>query len=103
MNYFEIPLAPEPQRFTVTLSGIDYCLTVQYRLAGGAGWVVDIADSNDVPLVSGIPLVTGGDLLASYRHLGFTGALWVQGASYPDDVPTYEDLGIGSHMYWVTD
>lgn len=103
MNYFEIPLAPEPQRFTVTLSGIDYRLTVQYRLAGGAGWVLDIADSNDVPLVSGIPLVTGGDLLAPYRHLGFTGALRVQGASYPDDVPTYEDLGIGSHMYWVTD
>lgn len=103
MNYFEIPLSPEPQRFTITLSGVDYRLTVQYRKAGGAGWVLDIADANNAPLVSGIPLVTGIDLLGQYRHLGFTGRLWVQGADDPDEVPTYEDLGIGSHVFWVTD
>lgn len=102
-NFFEIPLSPEPQRFTITLSGVDYRLTVQYRKAGGAGWVLDIADANNAPLVSGIPLVTGIDLLGQYRHLGFAGRLWVQGADDPDDVPTYGDLGIGSHVFWVTD
>lgn len=102
-NFFEIPLSPVPQRFTITLGAVDYRLTVQYRKAGGAGWVLDIADANNVPLVSGIPLVTGTDLLAQYRYLGFAGRLWVQGAANPDDVPTYEDLGIGSHLYWVTD
>ncbi|MNT70290.1 hypothetical protein D3C72_2086560 [compost metagenome] len=65
--------------------------------------MLDIADANNAPLVSGIPLVTGVDLLAQFRHLGFAGRLWVQGADNPDDVPTYEDLGIGSHLYWVTD
>ncbi len=103
MNYFEIPLSPQPQRFTITLGAVDYRLTVQYRKAGGAGWVLDIADTNNAPLVTGIPLVTGVDLLAQYRHLGFAGRLWVQGAADPDNVPTYEDLGIGSHLYWVTD
>jgi predicted Zn-dependent protease with MMP-like domain len=102
-NFFEIPLSPLPQRFTITLGGVDYRLTVQYRKAGGAGWVLDIADPNNAPLVSGIPLVTGTDLLAQYKHLGFAGRLWVQGAGDPDNVPTYEDLGIGSHLYWVTD
>jgi hypothetical protein len=29
--------------------------------------------------------------------------LQMQGAADPDDVPTYEDLGIGSHVFWVTD
>ncbi|SPA44833.1 phage baseplate plug family protein [Cupriavidus taiwanensis] len=102
-NFFEIPLSPLPQRFAITLGGVDYRLTVQYRKAGGAGWVLDIADANNAPLVSGIPLVTGTDLLAQYKHLGFAGRLWVQGSADPDDVPTYEDLGIGSHLYWVTD
>lgn len=102
-NFFEIPLSPEPQRFTITLSGVDYRLTVQYRKAGGIGWVLDIADANNAPLVSGIPLVTGIDLLGQYRHLGFAGRLWVQGADDPDNVPTYGDLGIGSHVFWVTD
>lgn len=103
MNIYEIPLTPDPQRFTVTLSGVDYRLTVQYRNAGGAGWVLDIADTNGQPLVSGIPLVTGVNLLAQYRYLGFGGGIWVQGAEDPDDVPTFEDLGIGSHVFWVTE
>lgn len=102
-TFYEIPLTPDPQRFTVTLSGVDYRITVQYRAAGGAGWVLDIADTTNGPIVSGIPLVTGVDLLGQYRHLGFAGRLWVQGAADPDDVPTFEDLGIGSHVFWVTD
>lgn len=103
MNYFEIPLSPDPQTFSITLSGIDYRLTVQYRSAGGAGWVLDIADANDNLLVGGIPLVTGVNLLGQYGHLGFGGRLWVQGAANPDDVPTFDDLGVGSHVFWVTD
>lgn len=102
-NYFEVPLSPEPQRFTITLGGFDYRLTVQYRKAGGAGWMLDIADATNQPLISGLPLVTGVDLLGQYRHLQLGGRLWVQGAENPDDVPTYGDLGIGSHVFWVTD
>ncbi|KWE70557.1 hypothetical protein WL77_12205 [Burkholderia ubonensis] len=103
MNVYEIPLSPQPQRFTVTLSGVDYRMTVQYRAAGGAGWVLDIADAGGTPLVNGIPLVAGVDLLAQHRHLGFAGRLWVQGAESPDHVPTFDDLGVGSKLYWVTD
>lgn len=102
-TFYEIPLTPDPQRFTVTLSGVDYRMTVQYRDAGGAGWVLDIADATNQPLVSGVPLVTGADLLGQYRHLDFGERLWVQGAANPDDVPTFDDLGIGSHVFWVTD
>ncbi|WP_455154516.1 phage baseplate plug family protein [Cupriavidus campinensis] len=102
-TFYEIPLSPDPQRFTVTLSGVDYRMTVQYRDAGGAGWVLDIADAKNLPLVSGLPLVTGVDLLSQYRYIGFGGRLWVQGSANPDDVPTFEDLGIGSHVFWVSD
>ena len=103
MNTFEIPLSPDPQRFMITLSGVEYRLTVQYREAGGAGWVLDIADASNQALVGGIPLVTGVNLLRQYRHLGFTGGIWVQGAVDPDSVPTFDALGIGSHVFWVTE
>ena len=102
-NFYEIPLTPDPQRFTITLSGVDYQLTVQYREAGSSGWILDIADASGNPLVNGIPLVTGVDLLGQFGYLGFGGRLWVQGAADPDEVPTFDDLGVGSKVYWVTD
>lgn len=102
-TFYEIPLTPDPQTFTVTLSGVIYRLTVQYRSAGGTGWILDVADANGNPLVSGIPLVTGIDLLGQFAYLGFGGRLWVQGGADPDDVPTFDDLGVGSHVFWVTD
>ncbi|MGC7974586.1 phage baseplate plug family protein, partial [Salmonella enterica] len=51
-NFFEIPLDPTPQKFSVTLGTVTYQMTLQYRAAGGAGWVLDIADANGNSLVS---------------------------------------------------
>ncbi|MFA9439398.1 hypothetical protein ACDA63_07155 [Uliginosibacterium sp. sgz301328] len=103
MSTFEIPLTSQPQRFTITLSGVDYIVTVRYRDAQYGGWVVDIADAQQNPMVSGIPLVTGIDLLAQYKYMGFGGRLWAQTTDDPDAVPTFANLGTGSRVYWVTD
>ncbi|WP_283149018.1 phage baseplate plug family protein [Silvimonas soli] len=102
-SYFEIPLSATPQTFPITLSGVDYRMTVQFRNADQGGWVLDVADGQSNPLVQGIPLVTGVNLLAPYGHLGFTGRLWVQTTNDPDAIPTYANLGTDSHVYWVTD
>ena len=91
-----------PQTFTATLSGVSYQLTLQYRNATAGGWVLDIADASGNPIVSGIPLVTGANLLAQYAYLGFTGGLWVQTTSDPDAVPTFTNLGDDGQLYWVT-
>ena len=53
-------------------------------------------------LVSGIPLVTGVNLLEQYAHLGFGGGLYVQTTSNPDEVPTFTNLGVDGLLYWVT-
>ncbi|MBN4665442.1 hypothetical protein HUS70_07385 [Pandoraea nosoerga] len=102
-SYYEIPFSPTPQTFRITLSSVEYMLTVQYRAAGGAGWILDIADAAGAPIIGGIPLVTGTDLLEQYRYLGLGGRIWVQGSDDPDNVPTFGDLGVGSHVFWVTD
>lgn len=102
-KFFEIPLSAKPQTFKITLGGTDYRLTITYKNTDEGGWVLDIADSNSVPIVSGIPLVTGCNLLEQYAHLGFAGRLWVQTSHDPDAVPTFTNLGSEAFLYWVTD
>lgn len=102
-NFFEIPLSPNPQRFTIALSGVEYQLTLAYWNVDQGGWTINIADKQGTPIVQGIPLVTGADLLAQYKHLGFVGRLWVRGAVDPDAVPTFDNLGTESLLFWVTD
>ncbi|MFJ7312515.1 phage baseplate plug protein [Pseudomonas sp. NPDC098747] len=103
MPSYEIPLTPDAQRFSVTLSGTQYQLTVQWRNSEQGGWVLDLADMKGQAIIQGIPLVTGVNLLEQYDHLGFTDALWVQTTADPDAVPTFENLGIGSHLYWYVE
>ncbi len=101
-NYFQIPLTPNPQRFTVTLSGITYVIVLKYQNTEEGGWVLDIFDAASVPIVCGVPLVTGVNLLEQYPHLGFGGRMWVQTLSNPDAAPTFDNLGTESILFWVT-
>ena len=102
-SYFQIPLETgTPQTINITLGQVEYRLTLRYRNVDQGGWVLDIADERGNEIIDGIPLVTGADLLAQYKHLGFGGRLWVQTLSDPDAVPTFENLGEDGLLYWVT-
>lgn len=103
-NFYPIPLQPgTPQTFSISLGGVQYQLSLRYRNdpAGLGGWVLDIDDQNGNELLYGVPLVTGADLLAQQRHLGFNGGLYVQTNDNPDAVPTFENLGSNAVLYWV--
>lgn len=102
MQVYEIPLSPIPQHFPITLGGIPLNLTVAWRNLGGAGWVIDLDDAANAPIVHGIPLVTGGDLLGQFRHLGLQGSLFVQTDGDVDAVPTFANLGVESKLLFVT-
>ncbi|WP_429498961.1 phage baseplate plug family protein [Robbsia andropogonis] len=103
MNYYAIPLNASQETFNITLSGNVYKLTLQYMNVDSGGWFLNIADSTGAKIVSGIPLVTGVNLLNPYDYLGFAGSLWVQTKGDPDAAPTYANLGVDSKLYWVTD
>jgi hypothetical protein len=96
---YEIPLNGQPQRLQITLANVAYQLTVQWR--NSAGWVMDIAKQDGTPVIQGVPLVTGTDLLAQYRYLGIGGSLVVSTDADPDAVPTYTNLGTASHLYFA--
>lgn len=101
MTAYEIPLTSDSQRFRITLAGLVYNLALTWRT--GTGWVLDIADANSVPLVSGIPLVTGADLLGQFRYLGIGGRLVVLVEGDIAAVPDYSDLGTEGKLYFITE
>lgn len=97
----EIPLSAQPQKFDITLNGIEYGLTFKYHPY--TGWVMDIADETGSPILQGAPLVTGADLLDQFEYLGIggNGGMQVQSDFNPNDVPTFDNLGTTSHLYFV--
>lgn len=97
---YEIPLSASPQTFSISLNKVDYNITLEWCDPSNA-WKIDIADVNNVKILSGIPLVTGVDLLEPYAYLNFGGQLIVQTDHDTDAVPTFENLGANGHLYWV--
>jgi len=99
---YKVPLTPgKPQRITVSLAGTLYELTVKW-CAPASCWILDIATSTGEPVVSGIPLITGVNLLAQYAYLGIGGALVAQTDSDAGAVPTFDNLGDTGNLYFVT-
>ena len=97
---FEIPLQSGNQTFQIVLGTIKYTLTVMWR--DPVGYFLDIGDVSGNPLVCGIAMVTGIDILSPYEYLLMGGTLTVvsDGAD-PTVPPTYDNLGSGSHLYWT--
>lgn len=101
MSINEIPLQPAAASFAIDLSGAGYRMALHW-CAPAACWMLDIADADGAPVVLGVPLVTGADLLAQYDYLGIRGALEVQSDSDTDKVPDFASLGGDGHLYFLT-
>src|ERR1700719_665867 len=96
-----IPLQPTNQKLQITLAGTVYTLTVRWNDMNGA-WTLDMADASQNPIISGIPVVTGEDLLAPYGYLNFGGQLIAQTTNDTNAVPTMANLGTTGNLYFVT-
>ena len=101
MTVNEIPLQPAAASFAIDLAGGGYRMALHW-CAPAACWILDIADTDGAPVVQGVPLVTGADLLAQYASLGIGGALEVQSDSQTDKVPDFASLGVDGHLYFLT-
>lgn len=101
MDIFKIPLTPDAQIFDIYLGGQHYNIRLYYN-ADMKLWVIDITDFvEQKPLINGIPVVTGCDLLGQYRYLGFSGSLTAY-TNDSDEPPSYDNLGVDGNLYFVT-
>ncbi|KAA1175362.1 phage baseplate plug family protein [Photorhabdus heterorhabditis] len=95
----EIPLSPINQQFDVQLDGVNYKMSLIWRDI--AGWILDIMTPDSEPIVTGLPLVFGINLLEQYRHLGFNGSLIFYG-DINQEKPFRNNLGKEDKLYFVT-
>lgn len=101
MNAYEIPLTPsQNQTASVVILNVTYSFTVQWRNAVQT-WFLDIADDAGNPLVQGIALITGSDLLHQHQYLELGGGLFVV-CDAGTDAPTFDNLGSSAHLIFAT-
>lgn len=100
MTPYEIPLTPEPQRFTIDLAGVTRQMRV-YWCKDAQCWCFDLFDLKGQDLLLGVQIVTGCDLLGQYAHLGIGGSIIAQTDHDPSAVPTFDNLGTSGRLYFV--
>ena len=104
MSTFKIPLQNIPQQFEIALAGVNYTMICRWNDSADAGWTLDLADvDSGEPIVANIPLITGADCLAGLEYLGIEGQLIVITDGDETAVPTFENLGVESNLYFETD
>lgn len=101
MAQVEIPLTPEAQSFSIALGGVGYRVRLMFNDVEEGGWTLDIGRPDGTILLAGIPLVTNIDLLAQHAHMDWPGALVVTTDRDAGETPTFDGLGITSHLYFV--
>nr|WP_242452421.1 hypothetical protein [Morganella morganii] len=73
MNTIEIPVSIKNQQLDIRLGGKYYRIRLVYRQF--CGWVADMMDQAGTEIFTGVPLVSGMDILEPYRYMGFNGSL----------------------------
>ena len=99
-SLYEVPLSPNLQTLKVALVSTQYQLTFVWNQYA-ACWMMDMGDGNGNAVISGMPVVTGADMLAQYAYLQIAGILIAQTDSNADGVPTLANLGITGHVYFI--
>jgi hypothetical protein len=97
---YEIPLTTSPQSLSVSLGGTLYQLVVKWNSIS-SNWNLDLSDNNGNLILGGIPLVCGLDLLQQFAYLDLGGSLYAQTDHSPNSPPTFTNLGVTGHLYFV--
>lgn len=98
----EFPLRPEAQQIQITLGGIEYTVRFGWGDTADGGWFIDVTDIDGAPLLRGLPLTAGEDVLQQVAYLGIAGEIRVQ--TDGDDLvePTYANLGANGKVLFIT-
>lgn len=100
-NPFKIPFAVgKPQLLGVTLNGVRYTLRIYWNDPAQC-WNLDLNDVNNNPILQGIPLVTGLNLLSQYAYLQIGGSLIVQTTNDASAVPTFVNMGDSGNLFYL--
>lgn len=99
---YEFPLRPEAQQIRIQLGDVDYVVRFGWGDTADGGWFIDIADADAVPILRGLALTAGENVLQQFDYLGIAGEIRVQ--TDGDDLvePTYANLGSNGKVLFIT-
>lgn len=105
MTPYLVPTQPQAQQIQITLGTVAYNLVLRWNVPNNC-WMMDILDDSGDQVLSGVPLVTGEDLLTQLAYLSIGGSvgagqLQVQTTSDTFAVPTFMNLGTDGNLYWL--
>ncbi|WP_423854287.1 phage baseplate plug family protein [Acinetobacter guillouiae] len=92
---YEIPLNYGNQKFNIRLGSAQFKLQLIYR---ASQWYLDIFDTAENPLIAGLPMLVGDNLLAQYQHI-IKGSLYVFNIN-EDESQAFSDLSTNIKLYW---
>ena len=99
MAVFLVPFVPaQPQSLQISIGGITYTIKVRWCDPFNC-WILDLLDTTDNPILQGVPMITGADLLEQYNYLGLQFSLVVQTNNDVNAVPTFVNLGSQGNLY----
>lgn len=100
LEFYEVPLTPRPQKFTIFLGKTQWSLVLRWNHVANH-WTLDFLTAKNEPVLMGMLITTGVDLLVQHRHLGFEGSLIAQSSSDPLRPPSFENMGVTSHLIFA--
>lgn len=100
MSVYVIPLTNMNQTLQISLLGITYTLNVYWNALANL-WYLDINDVNNNPILNGLPMTAGVNLLKQFGYLGIGGALVAQNVNNPNLPIGYSDLGVTSFLLFI--
>ncbi|MEQ5223665.1 hypothetical protein ABN242_16825 [Providencia alcalifaciens] len=95
----EITLTSNNQEFDIQLNKVNYRFKVTYMEF--FGWMLDIKTAQGEDILTGVPLVSGVDILQQYQYMGFNGSLFFVCEDMEDEL-SYEQFGVGNKLYFKT-
>lgn len=99
-DVYEISLVSGAQQFVCALGDQSCRLRLSWHTANMGGWFLDILDPvTETPIIAGILLTVGNDLLAPYQHLNL-GHLVALLDTKTTGHPTFDDVGSLLKLYW---
>lgn len=101
MQEYRIPVSSIPQTFNIFLAIKEYRVTIRWNAAPEGGWFLDFATPDKgEPILSGVPIVTGVDILGPYEYLNFGGHI-ICYSDLSDTAPTLENFGEENELLFV--
>ena len=101
MTVYSIPLYSGAQQFQVSLEDRTVQIRLIWREAEGGGWIMDLLETDGTPILAGLPLRCGQNLLEQYQYLGLGKMMCLIDGDDSRD-PTYEDMGSTLQLYWTS-